>query len=239
MINVACGEFSRFLSVKLHELREKKASNKTRSFSFSQCGDQLKTFFYFLLAYFSFLLTYGPTSYLSTIRSDNLEMFISSELEIPLLEWTIFLYCSLYLVGIIPLLRLSFKEKKYSALSVVIGNLVCGVVFFFFPTVLGHERNLDLISENYKFIFDLVWSIDPPHNAMPSLHVVFAFFFLIPCLNKKNSNLLNLFFLVFFSAISFSILTVHQHHVIDLITGFILSLSIYYLFYLPKTKSRN
>ena len=70
----------------------------------------------------------------------------------------------------------------------------------------------------YASAFSALFGVDKPHNLMPSLHVVFSCLILFMCRDGANVVLRVLLF-VWVVLIVASTVLVHQHHLIDALTG--------------------
>ncbi|HAQ07332.1 MAG TPA: phosphoesterase [Bacillus bacterium] len=109
---------------------------------------------------------------------------------------------------------------------IVIGELACFVVYFFFqttvprPVLSGDGIFIDLVR--------MIYSHDQPYNAFPSIHVLTTFAIILGNLNiRKNHPFHSLFVPVMGSLIIISTLFVKQHYILDMFGSMFLTSFIY------------
>ena len=167
-----------------------------------------------------FALVYGLTNWLNSLRKVHFFFYFEWELNIPFIPQFVFIYLSLILLAVLPVFVL--EKKKIQALShlITIVTLIAGVFFIFLPTKVGFGRQES--DSIYNWIFSLVYTFDLPYNLVPSLHVsyTYAFFF---ALWDDLTLKFRMTMLIWVLLISSSVLFVHQHHILDLIAGFLLA----------------
>jgi membrane-associated phospholipid phosphatase len=73
-------------------------------------------------------------------------------------------------------------------------------------------------------VLRLLYSMDLPHNLMPSLHVSWSALFVIS-LRSASPAWLRRAFEAWFVALCTSVLLVHQHHVLDVAGGILVALA--------------
>lgn len=177
---------------------------------------------------------YLGTNWISSTREFHYNLYFEWEKQVPIIPFMIIFYLSAYLLPLLPLLVLNYKKQMVVAKSIILSGLIAGIIFLAFPTQLGFHRSVENIGI-LRPLFLLIWSIDLPHNLVPSLHVAMSYLMIIPCL-KKIGHWPRIFFLSLLVGISTSVIFVHQHHLLDLLSG--LSLGII-CFYVVKRYSRN
>jgi membrane-associated phospholipid phosphatase len=150
-------------------------------------------------------------------------LYWSWELKVPLVEWFILFYFSAYLSFIPVFVLLDFDDHLRVAKALILSSVIGGGIFLAYPTACAYDRHINQI-ESFKFLFKFLWKQDNPVTLMPSFHVAMSALFLLPVIDKLKSNASKIFYIVWLGLICLSIIFVHQHHLIDIPTGLILSL---------------
>lgn len=109
---------------------------------------------------------------------------------------------------------------------IVIGELVCFVIYFFFqttvprPNLVGDGMLIDLVG--------MIYSHDQPYNAFPSIHVLTTFAIILGNINIRNKHIIHSVFVpVMGSLIIISTLFVKQHYILDMFASMFLTSFIY------------
>jgi membrane-associated phospholipid phosphatase len=98
--------------------------------------------------------------------------------------------------------------------------LVAAVVFVVFPSELGFSRAENI--DGFEGIFNWLHVVDKPHNLFPSLHITFTTIATFVMISVTQSRLFHASIIAWAVMITFSVVLVHQHHLIDVLTGGIL-----------------
>ena len=166
-------------------------------------------------------LLYLATNKLAVGFEGKHRVFMDGELDIPLVPWMIIVYVSFYL-----LLALGFfssrtvHDLKEISVQMILAATLAAVVFLVFPGELGYDRAAEV--GVFAPVYEALFALDGPVNMYPSLHIAFSFVAagFISSVTKKLWWQIAIW--VWFIAICFSIILVHQHHLFDLVTGLIL-----------------
>jgi len=189
------------------------------------------------LASIVFVGVYGWCNKMASQSIKHYVMFTDWELSIPLVPWMIFPYISLNLMFLASAFVLKDTSSiKGFCLSIVYGALIAGFFFYFFPGKLGFER---INVTDFSPIFDFMFSIDHPHNLFPSLHITYS---TLGALSMREQTLNKKFHLILYVWLIFiyaSVVLVHQHHLFDILTGFILAAALYRYVYLRSLPFRR
>ncbi|UYZ20164.1 phosphatase PAP2 family protein [Mesobacillus jeotgali] len=109
---------------------------------------------------------------------------------------------------------------------IVIGELVCFVIYFFFqttvprPNLVGNGILIELVG--------MIYSHDQPYNAFPSIHVLTTFAIILGNINIRNKHIIHSIFVpVMGSLIIISTLFVKQHFILDMFASMFLTSFIY------------
>ncbi len=178
---------------------------------------------------------YPTVNFFTATRSDTLVLWLPAELEIPFIPAFIWLYFSMYLIILMPVFFLNLKEQKRFATELMVLTAVAAVVFLLFPARLGFERLLP-IDPFYRSLFEALWSLDRPHNLVPSLHVAWSCTAVL-AVTRRPRGWVSWALYVWLIAIALSTLFVHQHHLLDVVTGGLLSFTVH--FYTGKVYEKN
>lgn len=163
----------------------------------------------------AFLLFYLGPNYLATFREGLHKFYFDFELTIPLIPWMIIPYASVYFSPLI-LLFYSSENYAYRARFALLAQIFIALFFFLvFPAQLGFTR---FVPEGFfSYCYRLIFALDQPHNLLPSLHVGFAFEWSLGIreINKKWGPVI----LFWYILVCISVVTTHQHHIPDILTG--------------------
>lgn len=158
-------------------------------------------------------------------------VILSTEFDgfIPFLPVFILPYIIWYAFILGYLLYFWYKDTRVylKTLSViVIGELVCFVIYFFFqttvprPDLVGNGILIDLVG--------MIYNHDRPYNAFPSIHVLTTFAILLGNINIKNKHIFHSVFVpVMGTLIIISTLFVKQHYILDMLGSMFLTSFIY------------
>lgn len=179
-----------------------------------------------------FLVVYGGCNWITSMRTDVGTLCFWWERYIPFVPVMIVPYMSidLFFVGA-PFLCTSGRELETFAKRVTIAILVAGICFLLFPLRFAFPRPH---AEGWLgVIFDWFRAKDQPYNLLPSLHIALRTF-LADTYARHTKGLLRATSNIWFSLIGLSTLLTYQHHVMDVVGGFILAA---YCFYFIRQES--
>jgi len=165
-------------------------------------------------------LVYPTTNWLASERDSTLQLYADFELGIPLVPQFIWVYLSMYVLFLVPLLVVPPARMPNLGKQLVAGTLVSGALFVLFPAKLGFVRTIP-DEPLYASLYASMFAVDRPHNLVPSLHLVFSTAIVLACAEAAKPRLRALLF-VWLAAISVSTLLVHQHHLLDIFSAFLL-----------------
>jgi membrane-associated phospholipid phosphatase len=175
-----------------------------------------------------FMAVYGAINWLTTQRADVGMLFFEWERAIPFVPWLIVPYMSIDLFFVVaPFLCKSEEELKVFARRVVFAVLVAGVVFLLFPLKFAFARPA---AEGWiGFLFNALTSFDEPFNLLPSQHITLRTI-LAATYARHAKGVWKSLAHVWFSLIGISTVLVYQHHVLDVVGGFMVAGLAFYLF---------
>jgi membrane-associated phospholipid phosphatase len=167
-----------------------------------------------------FVVVYGACNGLTALRGDVGSLYFEWERRIPFLAAFILPYMSidLFFIGA-PFLCASEPELRTFTRRIVACILIAAACFLLFPLKFTFERPyvegwLGLVFNNFR-------KMDLPYNEFPSLHIALRTI-LAGVYYRHTKGALRMAAQVWFSLIGFSTLFTYQHHVIDILGGFVL-----------------
>jgi membrane-associated phospholipid phosphatase len=141
----------------------------------------------------------------------------------------IYVYASLLLLLLIPAFILTRVQLIALSRALVATLFVAAAIFLLLPAELGFDRPAHV--PGYDAVFQLLYAIELPHNLVPSLHIASSALFILAVRRNLSSSWSRVFLVIWGILLCASVLLVHQHHLLDLISGLLLGYLSYRLFY--------
>jgi len=165
------------------------------------------------------------------INAEKHSMFVEFDKMIPFIPEWVWVYLTVYMIFLIPLFGLSDRRLLKTVMSSYITvMLICYVFFYFYP--VEYPRPEFVVKDFSTWALSLVYKNDKPWNCFPSSHCAMAMMAALVLLE------INWFFGLWGMAVAISIgistLFIKQHFIIDVISGFSLSILVYYVFFKSK-----
>jgi predicted protein tyrosine phosphatase len=175
-----------------------------------------------------FLVVYGGCNWITAHRAHVGTLFFEWERHIPFVPLMIIPYMSIDLFFVAaPFLCRDERELSTFAKRVSFAIVVAGICFLLFPFRFAFER--PHVSGWLGAIFNTFRNFDQPYNLLPSLHI--ALRTILACLYARHSSgFLRVTSNIWFSLIGFSTVLTYQHHVLDVVGGFVLAGYCFYIF---------
>jgi len=171
-----------------------------------------------------FMLVFGGADYLTAQRALRLHVHFDWELGIPLVPAMTAFYMSLYLLfGAAPFILRTRAEVRalVASLSITIG--IAGIFFLLVPAVLAYPPVAPAALGPWQDLFAVADQLNLTYNLVPSLHVALAVC-CIAVFAQQAPGWLKLVLWAWAIGIALSTLLTHQHHVIDMLAGWLLAL---------------
>jgi membrane-associated phospholipid phosphatase len=173
-----------------------------------------------LLGTIWFVVVYGLCNWVTAHRSLRIPIHLPIELSIPFVPAAVLAYMSIYLL----FLAGPFIVRERQAFSKLIRSLflailIGGIGFLLFPSELAYAPPSDL--GRWAALYHLADRLNLDYNLAPSLHVALA----VCCVTVfagRASVRMAVVLWAWAAAIALSTLLTHQHHVVDVITGWAL-----------------
>ena len=173
---------------------------------------------------------YLGTNEIAAQRTSFYQLYFEFEREIPMVPWMIHIYNSFHILLFMNFLIIKDPLKiKAIAISLISSSAIASVFFLLLPAELGFSRTENI--QGYEFWYNALHWLDHPHNLVPSLHITFSALSAYVISTEMGSMFLRLIFLLWFLLICSSIVLVHQHHLIDIVSGFVLAVLVKFAIY--------
>jgi membrane-associated phospholipid phosphatase len=163
-----------------------------------------------------FLTTYGFTNWLAGMRSARFRLYFDGELAIPFVPWMIWVYLSLQVFMVLPLFVLNTEGISRLGRAFALATIGAAAIHLILPADLGWLRPAAV--PGYP-IFERFFSIDRPHNLVPSLHVAYGALTSMALWSGTRRMWLRLLSAAWFALLVCSVSLVHQHHLGDTLSG--------------------
>jgi protein-tyrosine phosphatase/membrane-associated phospholipid phosphatase len=168
-----------------------------------------------------FVVAYGASNYLASLRHDVGSFVFPWERQIPFVPWMIIPYMSIDLFYIAsPFLCQGDLERRTLARRISAAILIAAGCFVLVPLRFSFER--PHVEGWLGTVFNSFREVDQPFNQFPSLHitlgVILAVFY-----SSRVHGFLRVLVWAWFAAIGVSAVLTYQHHMIDVWGGLVLA----------------
>ena len=179
-----------------------------------------------------FMLVYNGCNWLASRRAHVPSLYFAWERRIPFVAAMIVPYMSMDVFFFLSFFFCTDRrEMRLHGLRLLAAMIVAAVCFLIFPLKFAFTR--PAVGGFYGFLFTVLGSFDRPYNLVPSLHI--ALLVLLWAIYRRHSRgWVRLALAVWFILIGISPLLTWQHHLIDIVTGFLLGVAILWL--MPQTQ---
>jgi membrane-associated phospholipid phosphatase len=171
-----------------------------------------------------FAVVYGGADALTARRGFRVPVHLSAELRIPFVPAMTVFYMSLYLFFLLaPFVLRTRREIRalVSTLAFVIG--CSGVAFLLFPAELAFAPPRKEELGPWAGLYHCADTLNLTYNLVPSLHVAFAAV-CAAVLSRRASAVGRAALWSWAILIAASTVLIHQHHVLDVVTGWLLAM---------------
>ena len=187
-----------------------------------------------LLLSLLFIVVYGGTNWITSQRSEVGTWHYAWEFAIPFVPLMIVPYMSIDLCFVAaPFLCRNTVQLKSLARRITFAILAAGVCFLLLP--LRCEYVKPEIDGWLGVVFRTFCSLDQPYNLLPSLHITLTVI-LLDVYVRRTQRLVRTAVYGWFGLIAASTVLTYQHHVVDVVGGFVLAAICFYLFPEPAAR---
>jgi membrane-associated phospholipid phosphatase len=181
-----------------------------------------------------FIVVYGGCNAFTASRTGVGTCALDWERYIPFIPLMIVPYMSIDAFFVVaPFICANDDERRRLAGRIIMAILVGGSCFLLFPLRFAFPR--PEFHGPLGAVFDWFRAKDAPFNLAPSLHIALRTI-LVSVYVRHTRGLPRLASHVWFSLVGFSTLLVWQHHLLDVVTGFILAGYCFFVFPEPPSE---
>ena len=168
-----------------------------------------------------FLIVYGGCNWITARRSNVPTLFFWWEIAIPFVPFFILPYMSIDLFFVAaPFLCRTNRELSVLTKRITVSIAVAGICFLLFPLRFAFPRPH---AEGWLgAIFDWFRAMDAPFNLLPSLHAALMWI-LADIYIRHTRGAVRAVIVVWFILIALSPILTYQHHLFDIVSGFVLA----------------
>jgi protein-tyrosine phosphatase len=175
-----------------------------------------------------FLIVYGGCNWITAHRANVGTFYFEWEHKIPFLPVFILPYMSIDLFFVAaPFLCRTDRELSILAKRIAVAIIVAGICFLLFPLRFAFPR--PHANGWPGALFDWFRGMDAPYNLLPSLHAAFTLL-LVDVYFRHTRGFIRVATMTWFVLIALSPVLTYQHHLIDIVGGFVLATYCFYFF---------
>ncbi|HEX4965708.1 MAG TPA: phosphatase PAP2 family protein [Thermoanaerobaculia bacterium] len=171
-----------------------------------------------------FALVYGGADALTARRSLRVPASFAAELRIPFVPGMTLFYMSLYgLFLLAPFVLRTRREFRALVLTLAFVIAGSGVGFLLFPAQLAFPPPPESALGVWAGLYHFADALNLTYNLLPSLHVALAVV-CVAVFAPRAPGAVKAFLWTWAFLIAASTMLIHQHHVLDVITGWALAI---------------
>jgi membrane-associated phospholipid phosphatase/rhodanese-related sulfurtransferase len=175
-----------------------------------------------------FLIVYGACNWITARRANVGTFYFEWERKIPFVPFFILPYMSIDCFFVVaPFLCRTDRELSILAKRIAVAIIVAGICFVLFPLRFAFLR--PQVDGWLGALFDWFRGMDAPYNLLPSLHAAFTLI-LFDLYFRHTRGFVRVATMTWFVLIALSPVLTYQHHLIDIVGGFILAGYCFYFF---------
>lgn len=183
-----------------------------------------------------FVLIYGGADAITAHRALRVRVHFDAELKIPFVPEAAVVYMSIYPLFLAAPFILR-KRREFFALAMTLNLMIlaAGICFLLFPAQVAYPPPKDLGA--FPNLYHFADRLSLNYNLVPSLHVALTAG-CIAVFAARTRAVWKILFWFWAAAVATSTLLIHKHHVLDVITGFMLAWIAYRFIYLRLQSPR-
>ena len=170
-----------------------------------------------------FVLVFGGCDLLTAYRSSRVPVHFAAELSIPFMPGMTVVYMSIYLLFIAgPFILRARREFRAAIVAQAVMIGIAGIGFLLVPAQLAFASVREEELGAWAGIFHLADRLNLTYNLLPSLHVALT----VACVTAFSSHAKGLgkaLLWIWATGVAVSTVLTHQHHVLDVLTGWALA----------------
>jgi membrane-associated phospholipid phosphatase len=187
----------------------------------------------FILVYAIWGVVY---SLIGTVTSgwEQHDLSVSIDYKIPFIPSFEYLYFLCYIIPFTPLLVINDSHKMNTLIwAFITMNIFAFLIFLIYPVIVPRPEMPGGSSITY-YLINLQHTLDKPVNNFPSLHAANALLIYLLCRNYYKW--LDILLYLVAIGIGISALLVKQHYLLDILTGYLLALIVYFILNIIEKK---
>jgi membrane-associated phospholipid phosphatase len=170
-----------------------------------------------------FAIVYGGCDWLTARRSLRVPIHLPIEMSIPLVPGAVLVYMSIYALFLAgPFIIRERRDFTALILGLALATFVAGIGFLLVPSCAAFAPPGEL--GIWAGLFRFADRLNLDYNMVPSLHVAFS----VACVDtfaRYASRAGRILLWTWAAAIALSTVLTHQHHLVDVVTGWVLGIS--------------
>jgi membrane-associated phospholipid phosphatase len=175
-----------------------------------------------------FIVVYGGCDAITAHRAMRVRIHLDSELRIPFVPDMVLIYMSIYFLFLASPLILR-QRCEFLRLAVMLDVIILAgaIGFLLIPAQLAFTPQTDL--GDFPTLFRFADRLNLTYNLVPSLHVALS----VACIavySVRSRVIGKVMLWIWAIAISASTVFTHQHHLLDVIAGWVLAVTVFKLF---------
>jgi Dual specificity phosphatase, catalytic domain/PAP2 superfamily len=179
-----------------------------------------------------FLIVYSGCNWITARRANVGTFYFEWERTIPFVPFFILPYMSIDLFFIAaPFLCRTDRELSKLAKRITAAIIAAGICFLLFPLRFAFPR--PHADGWFGALFDWFRGMDAPYNLLPSLHAALTLI-LLDIYFRNTRAFVRVATMIWFVLIALSPVLTYQHHLIDIVGGFVLAGYCFYFFREPS-----
>jgi protein-tyrosine phosphatase len=176
-----------------------------------------------------FLIVYGGCNWITAHRANVGTFYFEWERGIPFVPLFILPYMSIdFFFVVAPFLCRTDRQLTVFAKRIAAAIIVAGICFLLLPLRFAFPR--PHAEGSLGALFDWFRGMDAPHNLLPSLHAALTLI-LLDIYFRHTRGFIRAACITWFVLIALSPILTYQHHLIDIIGGFVLAGYCFYFFH--------
>ena len=180
---------------------------------------------------------YLSTNSLAETSHSYHRLYLECEKDIPQVPGMIIFYKSYFLLVLLSFIRAKSPNSLRSlSITMMVSSAIACTIFLLFPGEMGFSRTDNI--QGFEFLFEAMHIMDKPHNLYPSLHITFSTISAFALIKQTKHKLIHALLILWVFTISLSVILVHQHHLFDIATGFVLGCITLKFIYLKLESSK-
>jgi membrane-associated phospholipid phosphatase len=186
-----------------------------------------------------FVLVYAGCDFVTGKRTLRVPIDLPGERMIPFVAWATALYLSIYVWMIAgPFILRTRTEFRAVIAALAVATGIAGICFLLIPAELAFPPVQASELGMWAPLFRFADAVNLTYNLLPSLHVTLTVV-CVAAFSTRIEGVGRTLLWMWAGAVALSTLLIHQHHLLDVLSGWALALLCFKYVYEPLVKARN